>query len=122
MTVEPLLSVEVVHDPVGTRLVVVGEIDQATAPILRSHLDRAMQTAEGTLFVDLTQVPYIDSSGLHVLLTAWSTLAARNQSLIALPSPQARRLFDVTLSGHLLSDDDVDASVGDAAPDTSSVD
>lgn len=120
----PLLSVERVDDgEAGLRLVVVGEIDMSTSPTLKSHLDDAAATTVGMLVVDLTKVSYIDSSGLNVLLAAWSSLAAGSRSLTTVPSPQARRLFEVACVEYLIGDSDAPPTSHDgpdqaaAAPD-----
>ena len=50
----------------ATLLVVRGEVDMDTA----DRLERAMEGAEGPLVVDLSRVPFMDSTGLRVVLTA----------------------------------------------------
>ena len=68
MNVEPLrISIEKI--PGGTMLVVRGEIDLATAPQLRNELLRHLVAAE-RLWLDLTGVTFMDSSGLHVLIAS----------------------------------------------------
>jgi anti-sigma B factor antagonist len=47
-----------------------GEIDVHTGPALRDHLLSAFAAGEDTLVVDLSQVSFLDSSGLGVLVTA----------------------------------------------------
>ncbi|HEX5028101.1 MAG TPA: STAS domain-containing protein [Gaiellaceae bacterium] len=47
---------------------VVGELDLATAPLLRDALDE--MSAEPEILLDLTGVTFIDSSGLHSILTS----------------------------------------------------
>jgi anti-sigma B factor antagonist len=47
-----------------------GEIDVHTGPALRDHLLAAFAQGEDTLVVDLSQVSFLDSSGLGVLVTA----------------------------------------------------
>lgn len=48
---------------------VVGEIDTLTAPVLRAQLDERLATAE-LLVLDLSQVTFLGSAGLAVLVAA----------------------------------------------------
>ena len=66
------------HD--GDHLVVVsGEVDLATAPELEEVL---VQFASGTVTVDLTDVTFIDSSGLHAFVSAHHHVEQRRSRLI----------------------------------------
>lgn len=56
---------------------VVGEIDTLTAPILRSRLDEQLETVP-LLVLDLTDVTFLGSAGLAVLVAA-KDLAERHQ-------------------------------------------
>jgi anti-sigma B factor antagonist len=55
---------------VGRRAVVrvAGEIDLATAPGLRAALDQAASAAPLEVWVDLSDVGFMDSTGIHTLL------------------------------------------------------
>jgi anti-sigma B factor antagonist len=46
-----------------------GEIDVHTGPALRDHLLAALAQGDDLLVVDLSQVSFLDSSGLGVLVT-----------------------------------------------------
>lgn len=49
------------------------------------------------LVIDLSQVPYLDSSGVGVLLSLFKFMRTRDGSLvIAEPNSKIRRVFDVT--------------------------
>ena len=58
----------------GHLVSVVGEVDLATAPQLAESL---VQFANGDVTVDLTQVTFLDSTGLHALVTAHEHLERR---------------------------------------------
>jgi anti-sigma B factor antagonist len=63
---------------------VVGEIDTLTAPILRGRLDE--QLAETPLLVlDLTEVTFLGSAGLAVLVAAKDDAARRRHTLRIVP-------------------------------------
>ncbi len=47
-----------------------GEVDVSNADELRSALDRQLESNVSELSVDLSQVPYIDSTGIGVLVGA----------------------------------------------------
>ena len=49
---------------------VAGEVDVSNAPELREALDRAFEGGATAIEVDLTEVPYIDSTGIGVLVGA----------------------------------------------------
>lgn len=57
------------HEQDGTTIVsVVGEVDVSCASTLRDALDEALASAPASLIVDLAEVPYIDSTGIGVLV------------------------------------------------------
>lgn len=45
-----------------------GEVDMLTGPALQSHLDQALATRPERLIVDLSQVTFLGSTGLAVLI------------------------------------------------------
>src|SRR4029453_819225 len=49
-------------------VVVRGELDIAAVPLLEPALDGAVRQSEGAFILDLSDVGFIDSSGLHLLL------------------------------------------------------
>lgn len=83
---------------VGRRTVVhvAGEIDVDTAPALTEAIDAALENGALELWVDLTQVAFMDSSGLHALWRARRRALALNRRLaIICPGGPVRRLFDI---------------------------
>jgi anti-anti-sigma factor len=69
--------------------------------------------ASGPLVLDLTGVPFMDSSGLHVVVQLWQGLKREGRELvIACPSSGVRKLFELTSLDRLLPVfDDVEAAV-----------
>lgn len=57
-------------EPGHTTMIVQGEIDMETAPQLRHALADCLSTDRPCIYLDLTGVSFIDSSGLHALLAA----------------------------------------------------
>jgi anti-anti-sigma factor len=58
-----------------------GEIDGSNAAELRLALSERLPSASIGLVLDLSQVTYLDSSGVHLLFELGRRLAARRQSL-----------------------------------------
>jgi anti-sigma B factor antagonist len=55
-------------------IVAIGEIDIFSAPLLRDAINSSMASQPDRLIVDLDRVPFIDSSGLSVLVGAMRLL------------------------------------------------
>jgi anti-sigma B factor antagonist len=82
----------------GARGVAVsGEVDVATVPVLEAALDAAIRQSEGAFILDLSDVDFMDSSGLHVLLRARSLLGRGDRALAVIcRSGPVRRLFELS--------------------------
>jgi anti-anti-sigma factor len=79
------------------RVCVIGEVDLCTAPLLEEALVRELDAASDVL-LDLSEVSFIDSSGLHAIVSAARTARA-NGGILAVDSPlpaQARRVIELT--------------------------
>jgi anti-sigma B factor antagonist len=73
-----------------------GELDLATAPELAAALD-ALDGDAGPVVVDLTDVGFLDSSGLSTLLQARQRLADAGAELrLVVTRPSILRVLDVT--------------------------
>ncbi len=93
-----------------------GEADLHTAPILRDALADAIDRVPGSIVVDLSEVTFIDSMMLGVLLSA--TRRARpngTQLQIVVIDPQVRRVFELTLLDHVMRlHSSIDSALTDA--------
>jgi len=78
----------------------VGEIDLGTVDALRRELDAAREEV-ATVVLDLSGVPFIDSTGLHLLLAASRNSAAADWALVVRPSVVVQRLIEVNGTGDL---------------------
>jgi anti-sigma B factor antagonist len=78
-------------------LVVAGELDLATAPMLRSELQSVIEGGADDVVIDMTDVGFVDSAGLGVLIGAVGRLRERGGHL-ALRHLQAapRKVIDIT--------------------------
>jgi len=71
-TSEPLLGLTVEHPAVGVCVIVVaGELDMATAPLLDTWLREQLATGPRHLILDLQPVRFMGSHGLNCLLQAY---------------------------------------------------
>ncbi|WP_280238683.1 STAS domain-containing protein [Nocardia abscessus] len=78
-----------------------GEIDMASAPHLQSALDGALRDAPAAVVVDMSNVGFLGSAGLSVLLAA--SEATGSGGLRVVPSDAARRPIEVTALDRLLT-------------------
>jgi anti-sigma B factor antagonist len=91
---EPSESGATVVDVDGTRRVVVrGEIDLTTAPQLTAAIDAAIDGASH-VEVDFSNTTFMDSSGVAVLVDAYTHLGERRGAVVLRdPSPAVRRVL-----------------------------
>jgi anti-anti-sigma factor len=87
-----------------TVLAVAGEIDLQTAPALAAAIDEALAAGAAELWVDLTATQFMDSSGLHALVTAHRRIQELNRRLavICRPGQPVRRLFEIVGAADVL--------------------
>ena len=80
----------------GTVVLVCGELDVATAPLLNEHL-LGLIGAGHHVVLDLASVEFMDSSGLEVLVTCYSRAELFGSGLVLRrPSYRVRRLLELT--------------------------
>ncbi|MGA9943733.1 MAG: STAS domain-containing protein [Candidatus Cybelea sp.] len=96
-----------------------GSLDLATAPTIRAALGEATEKGSQRLIVDLTQLEFLDSTGLGVLIGAHRRAAERGGSfrLIVKDGPISRLLNITGLIGVFA----VFHSLADAQNDTDRV-
>jgi anti-sigma B factor antagonist len=97
---QPSFDIALVETEASLRLVLTGELDIATAPLVDAALDQAEAGSTPQILLDLAAVPFIDSSGLRTLIRAADRAAANGGRIaIAGAGPQARRLFELSGAG-----------------------
>jgi anti-anti-sigma factor len=99
--VEPGLQVqfEPASERAGScpRLRVAGEVDIQTSPVLQEHLTRVLDEGHTSIIVDLTDVGFLDSTGLSVLIAGLKRCQGSGGDLrVASPQPNVRRVLEVT--------------------------
>lgn len=80
---------------------VTGDVDLSTADQLRDELARAIAPAPAVLIVDLTDVGFLASAGLQVLVDV-HRLAAHTRLAIVAAAPATRRPLTITDLHHVL--------------------
>ncbi len=92
----PPFNVSVSASDEGVVLVVEGELDMSTAPILREALIDVTEDLEGDLMLDIGLLTFIDSSGLALFVAEHNKLQSFGHALvICAATPRATRLFEI---------------------------
>src|SRR2546423_431531 len=74
-----------------------GEVDGYSAPRLREALHALIEAGEVDLVVDLRQMPFIDSTGLGVLVgAARRARAAGGELTLSAPRPTALKALEIS--------------------------
>jgi anti-anti-sigma factor len=78
-------------------IVLEGELDMGSAPLLESALSEACDGAATDLVVDMSRVEFIDSSGLKAILHGKTLCERRHSSFSLTPATRpAQRVFEAT--------------------------
>ena len=74
-----------------------GELDLHTAGCLEARIKEAGTLGADTVLVDLSEISFIDSSALEVLVRETKRLEGRGHSLVLVTNdPRTRRILEVT--------------------------
>ena len=88
-----------------TRIRARGEIDMAVADWFAEAITAALANGSPRVIVDLTEVTFLDSSGIRALLTANRVAAERCRSLtVENPAPMVHRVLEICGVLDLLSE------------------
>jgi anti-sigma B factor antagonist len=87
-------AVEASFDGHRAVLAVHGEIDMATADGLRDAIEDAARSGAGEVWVDLTDVGFMDSTGLSALVSGHRTLDGR--IAVICPDGAPRRAIEIS--------------------------
>ena len=82
----------------------VGEIDLATAGRVRRKIDECVAEGCERVVLDLQDVSFMDSSGVHLVLDADAAARAASWELLVIEGPwQVQRVFELTGLGERLT-------------------
>lgn len=92
----PSLSVKMELRETAMVVIPTGEIDLTGSPVLRMELRKAQTDRPARLIIDLSGVPYMDSSGVATLVEAMQ-IARRNNTRLVLCSlrDKVRSIFEI---------------------------
>ena len=91
---EDRFSYEFVNFAEGPALTLRGEVDAAAVADLRTGLRQLVTHAHSSVFVDLSRVTFIDSSGVAALVDASERTSTEGPLVMVDPSPPCRRVLD----------------------------
>jgi anti-sigma B factor antagonist len=81
----------------GAHVLLLGELDMASAPLFQEKLGDLIAESPGDVALDLASLDFLDSSGLAAILALHEELRARQSTLIIRsPKPSACRIFEIT--------------------------
>lgn len=85
-----------------------GELDQCSAASIRRDLDMLLQDASVRhLVLDMKKMPFMDSSGIGVILGRYRTLSLRGGSVSVMHmSDQVKRIYALSGMGQIIADMD----------------
>jgi anti-sigma B factor antagonist len=96
-SVESPLSVTTNAAGDHTVVAVSGEVDAASADLLRAAIFEVIDGGQSSVAVDMREVGFIDSSGLRVLIAGYKASESAGGRLTVLePSEAVVRLLDIT--------------------------
>ena len=91
------LTVTVEANAAPPVITLAGELDPHTAPLLERAVAQLLADGSTDLVLDLSQLAFVDSSGLRVLIGAQRQLADQDGTLtLRAPSETVRRLLEIT--------------------------
>ncbi len=103
---DPVLAVEAVGGACVVKLG--GELDLYNAPQVRDALREACSDSPQRVVVDLSEVEFIDSTALGVLIEARTRIDNRRAFLLAAPGFETRRALEISgLDRHFTVHDSV---------------
>lgn len=78
-------------------LAIQGELDLLTAPVLATAVDEVIASGASKIVLDCTELAYLDSSGIAVLIQAWDGMKGRATMPVVVTniSDEVRRVLDV---------------------------
>ena len=81
-----------------------GELDLDAAPGVTALVDEAIRTSRGTFVIDLSQLGFMDSTGLTLFIRARALLGQADRAIAVIcPPGQARRVFEAAGVADLFS-------------------
>jgi anti-sigma B factor antagonist len=82
----------------GGRVVILveGELDMNTAPLLERELEAATQAPDAAVLLDLSRCEFIDSTGIALIVKAWQRVEGEGRFALCGVGDQVKRVLDIT--------------------------
>ncbi len=96
---EGMVDLELVVSGADTQheIRLLGELDMSTASLLRDELERLTSDGATLVTLDLSDLAFIDSTGLSVLITALKRLREQGGDItLRSPTPGTRKVLEIT--------------------------
>lgn len=94
---EPLISLTIEHQGPGATVIVGGDLEFGTAATLRTALIDLAQRGCSPLVVDLSQLDFIDSTGLSLLVQAKQRIESQgHQFVLRSPTDRVQRVLEIS--------------------------
>lgn len=89
------MTIEKKLDGAAVTLKIVGRLDTATAPALEGEIDSILSTVQ-ELTLECTELEYISSAGLRVLLKAQKAMDEKGGMKLEGVNEDIKEIFDIT--------------------------
>jgi len=91
-----LLMIEVDVSPEGVTMVIAGELDLTTRPVLAEHLSAVLCTRPRRLILDLAGTGFVDCGSARLIVSAGQFLPEGRRPIIRHASRAVRRVLELT--------------------------
>jgi anti-sigma B factor antagonist len=92
-----ILSLETIHGDGAVKIAIEGELDFSSALTLDDELRRAEAAPVAILILDLSQLRFMDSTGLAIIASAYRRMRRGGRRLVVTsPTVAVRRIFQLT--------------------------
>lgn len=88
--------IEVDVSPQGVTMVIAGELDLTTRPLLAEHLSAVLRTGPRRLILDLAGAGFVDCGSARMIVSAGQFLPEGRRPIIRHPSRAVRRVLELT--------------------------
>lgn len=90
-----MLNIATKHEEKNCEIALTGRLDTTTAPQLEEVLHKELPDTEA-LLLDFTELEYISSAGLRVLLSTQKRMSVQGSMVIRGVSEEVNEIFEVT--------------------------
>jgi anti-sigma B factor antagonist len=88
--------IEVDMSPEGVTMMIAGELDLTTRPVLAEHLSAILRARPRRLILDLASISFVDCGSARLIVRAGQFLPEGRRPIIRHPSRAVRRVLELT--------------------------